>query len=179
MDYFKTSFNFTNILFPVVYYHYTQKDITGDKVEIKTEKLNFRLCNESSMKNINDIHHINIPLEDLYCIDMDDLKMGGSWVSGYFHYLELDFYIYKNEINYHSEDSNCTSYENLTKIVGEKNSLQLNFYYPVVNFQLNNLSKPVIINYKEYNYHLSRYSNKISRIYLQENILEYDLGWFY
>ena len=46
-------------------------------------------------------------------------------------------------------------------------------------FNFNQLIKlyPVIIIYRQFFYHLSKYSNKIERLYFQENVLTDDSGW--
>ena len=49
--------------------------------------------------------------------------------------------------------------------------------YPIVQFQPSNKEIPIIIIYRQYFYHLSKYSNKIERLYLQEHVLEDDSGW--
>ena len=43
------------------------------------EYLDYRLCSETSMANRSDLYKINISLDDLYCIDMDDINIGGIW----------------------------------------------------------------------------------------------------
>ena len=37
---------------------------------------------------------------------------------------------------------------------------------------------PVVVKYKNYFYHFSRFSNKIDRLYLQKYIFSDDVGWF-
>ena len=59
------------------------------------------------------------------------------------------------------------------------NSLEVEFYFPEVLFQPANLSNPILLKYNQYFYHLSRFSNKIDRLYLQENILNDDFGWIF
>ena len=51
-------------------------------------------------------------------------------------------------------------------------------YYPVVQYQPMNKTTPIFVKYYNYFYHLSRYSNKIDRLYLQQHILNDDRGWF-
>ena len=40
-----------------------------------------------------------------------------------------------------------------------------------------NKTTPIFIQYENYFYHLSRFSNKIDRLYLQQHILRDDRGW--
>ena len=47
------------------------------------EYINYKLCNETSMVNNTDLFIIDIELDQLYCIDMEDLNIGGSWDSDF------------------------------------------------------------------------------------------------
>ena len=40
-----------------------------------------------------------------------------------------------------------------------------------------NKKNPIIVIYRQFIYHLSRYSNKIERLYLQKYVLMDDLGY--
>ena len=53
----------------------------------------------------------------------------------------------------------------------------MNIYYPVVHYQPMNKSNPIFVRYDNLYYHLSRFSNKIDRFYLQQHILKDDTGW--
>ena len=70
------------------------------------------------------------------------------------------------------------TYEKILEIAGQTNSFEVEIYYPVVHYQPINKTTPIFIEYTNYFYHLSRYSNKIDRIYLQQHILNDDRGWF-
>lgn len=52
---------------------------------MKYKILSYRHCNETSMANSQDKIKIDTPLDQLYCIDMDDLIMGGSWLTNYLY----------------------------------------------------------------------------------------------
>ena len=43
---------------------------------------------------------IDIDLDQLYCIDMEELDMGGSWDSLFINYVEFDLYICEDGIDY-------------------------------------------------------------------------------
>ena len=49
----------------------------------------------------------------------------------------------------------------------------------MVQFQPTELNIPILILYKKYYYVFSRYTNKLDRIYLQENILSDEQGWIF
>ena len=53
----------------------------------------------------------------------------------------------------------------------------MDIYFPIVQYQPNNKTYPLIVIYRQHFYHISRYTNKIERLYLQQNILTDDLGW--
>ena len=168
--------NHTGVLFPIIYYYYYERK-DNNVMSSKRVILDYKLCNETSMQKYSTDYILNVPLNELYCIDMDDLEMGGSWTSDFISYIEFDFYYCKDGIDYNETNPNCTSYENLTNFSGVGNSLYLDFYFPEVQFQAANLTNPIIIKYFQYYYHLSKFSNKIDRLYLQENILGDDFGW--
>ena len=143
----------------------------------KTNILNYKLCNETSMKKYLNGYILNVPLNKLYCIDMDDLDMGGSWISNFIDYVEFDLYYCKDGIDYNETNSNCTSYEKLMNFSGAGNSLEIDFFFPEVQFQPANLSNPITLKYNLYYYPLSRFTNRVDRLYLQKNILIDDFGW--
>ena len=129
------------------------------------------------MANENNIYQITIPLNQIYCIEMEDLDMGGSWITEYINYIQFDLYYCKDGINYDEKNPNCTSFKEIINYMGEDNSLQIDIYYPVVQFQPTNKTFPIIVIYRQYFYHLSRYMSKIDRLFLQEHVLSDDSGW--
>ena len=169
--------NHTGILYPIIYHISGIKDSKTKKYIYNTTILNYKLCSETSMVNKSEIYHITIPLNEIYCIDMDDFYLGGSWLDEYINYIEFDLYYCKNGINYDENNTDCSPFESIMRYKGEDNSLDISFYYPFVQFQPTNKTYPVIIIYKQYFYHLSKYSNKIDRLYIQENLLTDDSGW--
>jgi hypothetical protein len=108
---------------------------------------------------------------------MEDLDIGGSWDVDFLNLVTLDLYNCKDGINYDEDNPNCTSYDEIEQIAGKNNNLQFEIYYPIVNYQPMNKTNPIFIKYKNYFYHLSRFSNKIDRIYLQQHIVKDDQGF--
>jgi hypothetical protein len=141
------------------------------------ELINYKLCNETSMVNNSDLYIIDMELDQLYCIDMEDLDVGGSWDSDFLFLITLDIYACNNGINYDENNENCTSYEKIIEFVGDNNCLEFEMYYPVVHYQPMNETTPIFVKYENYFYHLSRFSNKIDRLFLQQHILRDDRGW--
>ena len=68
-------------------------------------------------------------------------------------------------------------YENISHYLGQNNSLMMSLYYPIVQFKANETNNPMIVIYRERMYHISRYTNKIDRMFLQKYVLKDDLGW--
>ena len=177
-DYSNNFVNHTNILYPLIYNFYSIKKNVGTGFEFRVRQLNYTLCNNTSFKNKSDIYLIDSSLDELFCIEMDDIDVGGDWTGKYISYIEFDLYLCKEGIDYDENNPYCTSYENISHYLGENNSLSMSFYYPIVNFKANTSVNPMNIIYRERFYQISRFSNKIDRIFLQKNILKDDFGWF-
>jgi hypothetical protein len=109
---------------------------------------------------------------------MEELDMGGSWDSDFLDLVTFDLYVCKNGIDYDENNTNCTTYERIAEAAGNDDCFEFEMYYPVVQYQPINKTNPIFIRYYNYFYHLSRYSNKIDRLYLQQHILNDDRGWF-
>ena len=118
------------------------------------------------MANNVDQYMINVELDKLYCIDMDDLNMGGSWDNDFLNYVEFDIYNCRDGVNYNAKNENCTTYEKMIENAGKDDCFEFEMFYPVVHYQPRNKTTPIFVKYTSYFYHLSRYSNKIDRIYL-------------
>ena len=176
-DYAGNLVDFTGILYPIIYYYKGVKNKTDDKINLEYTLLNYKLCNETPMINNSDLFIIDYPLDQLYCIDMDVLDIGGSWNYDFINYVEFDLYICKNGEDYEENNINCTSYNDLIKGSEVSNSLEIDIYYPLVHYQPTNKTNPIFIKYNTYFYLMSRYSNKIDRIYLQKHVLINDDGW--
>ena len=139
--------------------------------------LNYKLCNETSMKYLGNDFLIDLPLDNLYCIDMEDLNMGGSWNSDFVNYIRLDLNLCKDGMNYDESNINCTSRDYLNSQFGENNNWFFQLLHPTVQFQPNNKTMPILVLYTSYYYGLSTSSNKVDRVYLQEHIFEDEQGW--
>lgn len=151
----------------------------NNQMDLHYHLLNYKLCNETSMVNEKNNYEIFVSLNNIYCIDMEDLEVGGSWMGNYISYIQFDLYYCQDGIKYNASSSQCTSFNTLKNFVGENNSLEIDFYYPIVQFQPENKTNPVVIFYQQKFYHLSKYVNKIERVYLQEHILTDDTGWIF
>ena len=165
-----------DLLYPIIYYYQGLRNSTN-YMNVKYRFIDYKLCNETLMKNNSENFIIDMNLDQLFCIDMDDLDIGGSWDADFLNLITLDLYNCKNGIDYDENNSNCTTYEKIEEFAGKNNNLQFEIYYPIVNYQPKNKTNPIFIKYINYFYHLSRFSNKIDRFYLQQYILKDDQGF--
>ena len=159
------------ILFPLIYYVEGKWDNkTG--MNLKYYLLSYKLCNETSMAKKPDYFKINVPLNELFCIDYDDLPFGGSWNGDYLYYLEYNLHLCQDGINFNVSDPRCTKLENLLQ--HHNTSWLFEFYYPVVQFQPTNFEVPLAVIYRSYFYRLATHANKVERIYMSQHILSDD-----
>jgi len=147
-----------------------RNDLIG--MELKYHLLHYKLCNETSMVNKSQNYIIDVPLNELFCIEEDDISFGGSWNGNFLNYLEINLHLCEDGINFNSSDPRCTKMNDLLKY--KNTSWLFEFYYPVVQFQPRNLETPMAVIYRSYFYRLNTYTNKVERIYLQEHILSDD-----
>ena len=170
--------NHTGLLFPIIYYFKSTRN-NNKEINLSYEVINYKLCNETSMVNASYLYMIDMKLDELYCIDMEDLYMGGNWDNDFLNFVQFDLYMCKNGIDYDKDNNNCTTYEQIAEMTGKYNCFDFEMYYPVVNYQPMNKTNPIFVKYTNYFYHLSRFSNKIDRIYLQQHILKDDKNLLY
>ena len=179
IDYDENSINITGIIYPKIFYFTVHPDnITGELIT-KYNLINYKLCNETSMKYLGKEHIIDIPIETLYCIDMEDLKVGGSWNSDFLNFIRFDLYMCKDGIDYNETNSKCTTYESLDKKIGGGESVFFELLYPVVQFQPTNINIPILLVYKTHYYILNKFTNKLDRLYLQEHVFEDEQSWVF
>ena len=175
-DFYYNFLKLDELVYPIIQYGYGERTNLNEVFKKKYKMLNYKLCNETSMINKPDIYSINVPLNQLYCIDTDDLEIGGFWDSTFVGFLRIDLYFCKNGENYSESNPNCTTYEKINELT-KNYSLKFELYYPTIQFQPVNYDNPIIILYRQYFYRVSKYSNKMARLFLQESVLTDDRGW--
>ena len=141
-------------------------------MDLTYHTLEYKLCSETSMANKTEEYKIDIPLDECFCIDNDDIPWGGSWHSDILYFFEVNLYLCEGGIDFNSSDPRCTIMSELLK--HRNTSWLFEFYYPVVQFEPTNQENPISVIYRSYFYRLSTYANKVERIYIQENIMEDD-----
>ena len=176
-DYFNKKVEHKNFFYPIIFYYKGIKNENSNGMDLTYSLIDYKLCNETSMANRSDTYIMNISLDNLYCINMEDLDVGGNWQGDFINYIEFDLFICEDGINYNESDKKCTTYEQILNS-SINNSYEMEIYYPLVYYQPTNRSYPILVKYKNYFYHLSRYSNKIDRLYLQKYMLYDDVGIF-
>ena len=179
IDYYYNFVNHEGLIYPVINYCLAERLNYKESFHCtKKKRLEFKLCNETSMINNSNIYLINTPLDKLYCINMNDLVMGGFWDDLFLGYVKINLYFCKNGENFERNNTNCTSYDKIKEKIGYNNSLELEIYYPTIQFQPLNYNNPIVILYTQNFYQISKYSNKIDRLFLQNYMLIDEKGWF-
>ena len=141
-------------------------------MDLKYTLLKYKLCNETSMAERPNHYKISVPLNQLFCIERDDILFGGNWNHNFLNYIEINLYLCEEGIAYNSSDPRCSKLDNYLQNLNS--SLLFDFHFPMVQFQPTNLKTPIQIIYKNYYYRLSSYSYKIEKLYIKENILSDD-----
>ena len=177
MDYGRKFINYNGVLFPRIYFFTNKQNEKTGQMETFYEILNYTLCNETSMRYLGDDFLINLPLDNLYCIDMENITIGGSWNSDFVNYIRLDLNLCKDGLDYNESNINCTPKEYLNSLYGKNNNWFIELLYPSVQYQPYNKTLPIFVIYTSHYYGLSVNSNKVDRIFLQEHVFADDKGW--
>ena len=179
VDYDEKPLDIKGILYPKIFYFTSKYNSKTGKMDTNYTLINYKLCNETSMKYLGKEFLIDINLGELYCIDMEDLEMGGSFNAEFINYIRLDIYLCQNGIKYNETNDKCTSIDKFQELHGKDNAWFFEVFYPKVQFQPNEVGIPILILYQSYYYIFGRYSNKLDRLYLQEHVFEDDKGWIF
>ena len=179
VDYDEKPLDIKGILYPKIFYFTSKYNSKTGKMDTNYTLINYKLCNETSMKYLGKEFLIDINLGELYCIDMEDLEMGGSFNAEFINYIRLDIYLCQNGIKYNETNDKCTTIDKFQELHGKDNAWFFEVFYPKVQFQPNEVGIPILILYQSYYYIFGRYSNKLDRLYLQEHVFEDDKGWIF
>ena len=161
--------NYENILYPKIYIMKGEKNIEN-RFNFQTHSIKHELCNETAFAKIGDHHYIDASLNELYCVDFNDIELGGGWNADYLNFVKIDIDICKDEID--RKNKNCTNFENFMK----NGTWAIEYFYPIVEYQPTNYKNPILVIYKNHFYDFSKYLSKEERIYFQEYILNDDKG---
>ena len=177
IDYDENPINITNIIYPRIFYFTVHTDNETGELVTQYNLIDYKLCNETSMKNLGNEYIIDIPLDTLYCIDMENLKVGGSWNADFLNFIRFDLYMCKDGVDYNESNFKCTSYDNLENIYGGGESVFFELLYPIVQFQPTNKDIPILVVYKTHYYIINKFLNKLDRLYLQEYVFQDEQSW--
>ena len=161
--------NYENILYPKIYIMKGEKNIEN-RFNFQTHSIKHELCNETAFAKIGDHHYIDASLNELYCVDFNDIELGGGWNADYLNFVKIDIDICKDEID--RKNKNCTHFENFMK----NGTWAIEYFYPIVEYQPTNYKNPILVIYKNHFYDFSKFLSKEERIYFQEYILNDDKG---
>ena len=89
IDYDEKIINHKGLIFPKIYYFNRTLNISTGEIDYNYTLINYKLCNETSMKYLGKEFLLDINLGELYCIDMEDLNMGGEWNTDFLNYYTL------------------------------------------------------------------------------------------
>ena len=179
IDYDERFINHKGLIYPKIYYFTRTLNKTTGEINTNYTLLNYKICNETSMKYLGKEFLLDINLGELFCIDMEDLNMGGNWNTNFLNYVRFDLYLCQNGSDYNETNNKCSTFDEFEKLFGKDNSLFFELLFPIVQFQPTEEEMPLLIVYQAYYYLFTKHSNKLDRIYLKEYILEDEKGWIF
>ena len=178
-DYSVHKVNFTGWIYPVIYYYYGTKDKETGEMPYNYKILKYKNCNETNIESSNKFSNNVVDLNALYCIDMEDLYMGGDYFNDFIYHIRMELFLCEDGVNYNTPGKKCTNTDELAKVIGENNSWHFEFYYPEILIKSQNKKNPVQIFYSSHFYKFNKLNTKIERLYLKQFSLIDDQGWIF
>ena len=167
-------FNMTNYFYPVITYYAYETEKEKYSYE---EKLNFRKCINKDFENDDD-NNLLKKYGELFCIDLEDTKFGGSWNNDFLYFFDISLYYCKDGQNYYENNTNCTSLNYLNNLFLNE-EIYMTIYYSTINFRVNNIKEPFSKNYDIYYCVIDNKLRKSDKIYIRKSILNDDKGWLF
>ena len=178
-DYHIKKVNFTGNLFPIIYYFYGERNKETGTMPYNYKILKYRYCNETNLKTVNYFQDSYVDFDTLYCIDMEDLIMGGDWFHDFVYHIQMDLFLCEDGVNFGTEGKKCTNSTELNKIIGGDNAWHMEIYYPEIQFKPQDKKEPMQIFYNTHFYNFNKLNTKVERFYFKENIMLDDQGWLF
>ena len=178
-DYYTHEINFTGWIYPIVYYFYGERDKKTNIMPYYYKILNYTYCNETHFKSLTYFKDEFLNFDTLYCIDMDDLIIGGDWFHDSVYYIQIDFFLCEDGVNMGTKGKKCTDYNKLMEYIGDDNAWHIELYYPEIQFKPTNKNNPLEIFYNTHFYNFNKLNTKVERLYLKEYTLIDDQGWIF
>ena len=176
IDFNRKFADFKNKIYPIIHIKKGEKKDKDDIFKFDVQKINYKLCNETDFAERGKSYFIDAPLNELYCIEFENLELGGGWTANFLYYIQLDIFLCKDGIEYNETNPNCTKFELLKGNNTENDILGFEYFYPNVEFQPINYENPILVIYKNHYYNFSSYLDKNERLYVQEYVLNDDKG---
>ena len=178
-DYKFRKVNITDWIYPVIYYFSSERDNETNLLLYKQKTLNYKYCNETNLKNINYNINKNVNFDEMFCIDMEDIIMGGDWFHDFIYNVKIDFFLCEDGADFGIKGKKCTDYDKLIENIGYGNELHVEIHYPEIIFKSENKEEPLQIFYNSHLYSFNKLNTKIERLYLKEFSLTDDKGWIF
>ena len=178
-DYHNHYVNFTGWIYPIIYYYYGEKNKITDQMIFDYKILNYTYCNETNLNKNVYFDDYYVDFDKLYCINMDDLIMGGNYLSDFVYHIQFELYLCEDGVNMGTEGKNCTDYDKLTEYIGANNAWHIELYYPEVQFNSKSVKYPLEIFYNSHFYNFNKLNTKVERLYLKQFVIIDDKGWIF
>ena len=178
-DYHVKRVNFTGYLFPVISYFYGERDNKTGTIPYNYKILNYTYCSETNLKSVNYFQDSYVDFDSLYCIEMEDLIMGGDWFHDFVYHIQMDFFLCEDGADIGTEGKKCTDFNDLNELIGNGNAWHIEIYYPEIQLKSRSKKEPMQIFYNTHFYNFNQYNTKIERFYFKEYIMIDDQGWIY
>jgi len=152
-------------------YNYNNNDNNNNTFIIEKEKINYYICNNYSF-NILQNYFNNLPLNNLYCLNLSDIEIQGEYMRDKYIYIDIEF---NKCINNSNNNNNiiCKSQEIIDEILNEG---YIEIFMSNFGFLANNYKNPI---YK-YGKNIYRYFNIDKyiefNIYMKETEIKSDIG---
>ncbi len=169
--------NFSNLIYPTLYeYRFYLNKTTGNYDQDKQSIVPMEKCNMETA-NIKEFYE-NYNISEWYCpnwLSSDEYLFGGLWDDDFVFYYELKIGYCPNAESY-SAEKNCTSSNDLNKILLSDNPYYISILYPRYTMDSNQFNNPINIAFQNYYYLLSVELHKTDRIFVKKAELYDDKG---
>ncbi len=168
--------NMSNYFYPVITYYVYEPDEKYHQYSYE-EQIKTRKCVNKDFEN-DEKNNLLEMYGDLFCVDLEDRKFGGSWNNDFLYYFDVALYFCKDGQNYYHNNTNCMSLNYLNDLF-LKEEIYMTFYFSTINFRVNNIKEPFS---RKHDIHYCVLDNKLrksDKIYIKKDILNDDKGWLF
>ena len=169
------SIDFSNKIFPILYYLTWKKNELGIKITNQIEKIQFSKCDLVNFRK-REIDMNNFNIQDFYCFNFSDYNFGEDINKEMSYILELN--LCPNKLKYNPNDSNSINKCSEKNFINNLSNYKIEILYPEIYHQPYNISYLIKFGLKSIKYSLSYNLLTNNYIYIQENKIKDDKGWF-